>query len=81
MRIIPSTADAANGIAWVLRLFPSFCFADGLLNIGSREFYAFMEDKKEAYKVYDTKIALGDIIMLAVTGIIYIVLLFVYEHL
>lgn len=45
MRIIPSTADAANGIAWVLRIFPSFCFADGLLNIGSRELYAFMEDK------------------------------------
>lgn len=40
-----------------------------------------MEERKEPYEVYDFKIATGNIMMLAITGVLYIVLVFVYEHL
>jgi ATP-binding cassette subfamily A (ABC1) protein 3 len=40
LRIIPSTADAANVIVWFLRPFPSFCFGSGVINLGSRKLFA-----------------------------------------
>lgn len=40
-----------------------------------------IEEREEPYEVYDFKIASGNIMMLALTGALYIALVFLYEHL
>lgn len=79
LRIIPSTADVAKVLVWFLRIFPSFCFGSGVINLGARKLFATIEGKDEDYEVFDVDITLADIICLAVTGLIYIILVFVIE--
>lgn len=80
LRIIKSTAETAKVIQWFLRFIPSYCFGSGLINLGSRKLYATLEGEEE-FGVFDIDICLGDILMLAITGCVYIVLVFVIERL
>jgi len=81
LRIIPSTTEVAKILQWFLRFIPSYCFGSGLINLGARKLYTTIEGREEDYEVYDINICLGDILMLAITGFIYIVLVFVIEKL
>ena len=79
LRFIKSTRDAGLIIGWVLRLIPSFAFGYGILNISSRETYATLEGKKEAYLIYDMNIAGGDVLLMSLEGLVYFILVFIVE--
>jgi len=64
-----------------LRLIPSFSFGYGVLNIGNRSLYATKDGKKLAYGAFDMNIAGGDVLMLSLEGVVYMLLIFLYEHL
>lgn len=79
LRIIPSTVDVANVLVWFLRVFPSFSFGLGVINLGARKLFATIEGKSKPYEVFDEKICLSDILCLAFTGLFYIILVFIIE--
>lgn len=80
LRIIPSTRSGAKAVAWILRLIPSFAFAYGVLNACSREAYKSFEGYTEVKDVYDMDIAGGDIMMLALEGFFYVLIVFLIEY-
>lgn len=65
----------------MFRLIPSFAFGYGVLNVGSRNLYSQMENKKELDGPFEMNIAGGDILFLACFGLAYILMIFVYEYL
>ena len=81
LRIIKSTNSVALIIGWILRLIPSFSFGYGILNISSRDTYAILEGRSSAYEVFDLNIAGGDVLMMALEGPAYLILIFVIEKL
>ena len=81
LRIIESTRTAAKIIVWFLRLIPSFSFATGILNISNRTLYAAVEGYRKPKGPYDLDIAGGDILMMALEGLVYILLVFLVEKL
>lgn len=45
LRILASESNpAGRGLAWLLRLHPSFAFGEGLLNMGSGSLYGTYEN-------------------------------------
>lgn len=45
LRIVSDTANpVGRGLAWFFRIFPSFSFGEGLINMGSRNIYSFYEN-------------------------------------
>jgi len=41
LRILGTGSSAAGrGIAWIFRIYPAFAFGEGLINIGSVNFYS-----------------------------------------
>lgn len=44
LRLIPSTRSGAKTAAWFIRLFPSFCFSYGILNLTNKDNYAVIEN-------------------------------------
>jgi len=69
------------GIGWVLRLIPSFSFGYGVINMGNRSKYALDNGLTEPYGTFDMNIAGGDVLLLSIEGVVYMILVFVYEHL
>ena len=51
------------------------------MHIGSRDLWARRDNVAEPYPAFDAKIALYDIIMLGVTGLIYFIFVFIAEYL
>jgi ATP-binding cassette subfamily A (ABC1) protein 3 len=43
LRLIEKTRDPSKLAAWALRLFPSFSFAFGIINMSNRDIYAQVE--------------------------------------
>lgn len=80
LRLFPDTNKIGKGIAWGLRVLPSFSYSYGLMNIGNRELYSQLQGQKTAMPCYDMSIAGGDMIFLAVFSVVYFVLLFVVER-
>jgi ATP-binding cassette subfamily A (ABC1) protein 3 len=82
LRLIESTRDAGIITAWVLRIFPSFSFAEGIINIGNKSLYAIRNKKPIgfAYDTYDLDIAGGPILMLCLIGTFSFIMVFVVEH-
>ena len=68
-------------IGWVLRLIPSFSFGYGVINIGNRANYALKEGHSDPYMTFDIDIAGGDVLFLSLEGVIYMLLVFLYENL
>ena len=52
-----------------------------MLNIGNRSLYATNDDKKVPYGTFDMDIAGGDVLMLSLEGVVYMLLIFLYEYL
>ena len=45
LRILGSSSNpVGRGIAWILRLYPSFAFGEGMLNMGSGSLYGTYEN-------------------------------------
>lgn len=49
--------------------------------MSNRSLFAAIEGYKEPKSVWDMDIAGGDVLMLAITGVLYLILIFVVEHL
>jgi ATP-binding cassette subfamily A (ABC1) protein 3 len=64
-----------------LRLIPSFSFGYGVLNIGNRSLYAQKDKLDQPYSTFDMNIAGGDVLFLALEGVCYMLLIFLYENL
>lgn len=80
LRLIDSTRSAAKGISYVLRLIPSFSFAYGIVNACSKDTYKVMEGWSESKSTYDVDVAGLDLLYLAFSGILYIILIFTIEY-
>jgi ATP-binding cassette, subfamily A (ABC1), member 3 len=82
LRILGSGSNSiGRGIAWVLRLYPSFAFGEGLLNVGSVTIYGFIENSGVTMDPLDLEIGLAGIIYLAVGSVFFFVLLLAIEKL
>lgn len=81
LRLIKSTRSIGVALGWILRLVPSFSFGYGVLNIGSRTLYSRIDGNKEPYGTFDLNIAGGDVILLAIEGIVYFFLILLIEFL
>ena len=84
LRFIDKTSsDIGRGIAWPLRIIPSYCFGEGLINMGSVNLISLNEKERgeEPYEVFDIEIALAPIIFLIIFTVIYTTLVFVFESL
>ena len=79
--LFDSSRDAAHALMWIFRFIPNFCFGMGLMNLGNRDNFAFLDGEKDGYEPFDIKSAGGDLLMLGLTAIFYMVLLFVMEWL
>lgn len=80
LRLIKSTRDVAVILAWIFRIIPSFSFAFGILNACSKETYMVMFGWTEMKSTYDIEVSGGDILMLAISGVAYIILIFIVEY-
>lgn len=80
LRLIPSTRSGTKIAHWFLRLIPSFSFAYGIVNACSRTTYRTIEGYAEVKDVYDLDIAGGDILFLALEGLVYTIFVFVIEY-
>jgi len=56
LRLIESTRSGSKIAAWFIRLIPSFCFADGILNLTNASTYANIEGYKTPKSSYDLDI-------------------------
>ncbi|CAG9335868.1 unnamed protein product [Blepharisma stoltei] len=63
---------------WFFRLFPNFCFGNGILQIASQEFIAYF-DGDETEPVFSLEAAGGDILYLGATAVGYSILLIFAE--
>jgi ATP-binding cassette subfamily A (ABC1) protein 3 len=81
LRLIESTRDGSKIAAWFIRIFPSFCFSFGILNVTNKSTYALVEGYKNPKDTYDLDIAGGDIMYLCLGGVVYMILVFVIEML
>ena len=63
-----------------MRLIPSFSFAYGILGASSKSIYKVIEGWPYLKSTWDVDVGGTDILYLSITGIIYIVLVFLVEH-
>lgn len=81
LRLIESTRNIGIALGWIFRFIPSFAFGYGVLNIGNRTLYAQKDGLKEPYGTFDMAISGGDVLFLAVGGVFYFLMVFLYEYL
>ena len=60
-------------MGWFMRIFPSFAFGYGVLNVGNRATWSVLDgrDPDDPYKAIDMKVAGGDILFLGLGGFVY----------
>ncbi|CAD8078681.1 unnamed protein product [Paramecium primaurelia] len=80
LRLIKSTRDIAKILQWIFRFIPSFSFAYGIVNSCSKATYKVLEGWTETKSTYDIEVAGADLIFLAFTGVLYIILVFIIEY-
>jgi ATP-binding cassette subfamily A (ABC1) protein 3 len=79
LRIIPSTRSIAQVLMWIMRIFPSYSFGYGLLNVTSTKIIAKIEGV-DSLEPSDIRASGGDMLMLGLMGIVYTILVFVCEY-
>jgi len=79
MYLFDTSRGAAHALLWIFRFIPNFCFGMGLMNLGNRDNFAFLDGETEGYDAFDLQSSGGDILMLGLTAIFYLVLLFLME--
>jgi len=75
-----SAPGAAKALQWILRLIPTFCFGMGIMNLGSRDVFAVYDGRSEPYDALDLDSAGGDILMMGLTTVLYLVLILLMEY-
>lgn len=70
-----------RGLAWPLRIIPSFAFGEGLVNMGSVTLLSIFENDGKDLDSFYLEVALAPIIFLVVFGCVYVALMFVMEWL
>lgn len=81
MRLIESTRSGSKIAAWFIRIFPSFTFSFGIINMCNISTYASVEGYKDVKNVYDFDISGGDILYLGLEGFVFMALVFLLEAL
>ncbi|KAL4430213.1 hypothetical protein ABPG74_014772 [Tetrahymena malaccensis] len=81
LRLMSSTKSLALKLQWIFRLFPSFCFGYGIVNMANRSLYASSIGNKQQQGTWDLDIAGGDVMMLCIEGVFYYILIFLVEYL
>ncbi|CAG9334828.1 unnamed protein product [Blepharisma stoltei] len=79
--IFDSTRGLGNFLRWLFRFIPSFCFGNGLMDIGSSSLYASLDGKSSKYDAFDINSAGGDILMYFLMIPIYMLLVYLQEYL
>jgi len=80
MRLIAkSSRDVNQGLQYIFRLSPIYCFSYGIMNASNREVYATLFGEKEVRGALDWQIAGADVIFLLVETVVYTALIFVVE--
>lgn len=81
MRVISDDArDVANGLQWIFRLSPIFCFGFGIDNAANRESYAAIMGEDHIKSALSIDLAGGDILYLVLETFVYFGLVFLIEH-
>lgn len=71
LRLINSNSNkTARSLAWFLRIFPAYCFGEGLVNICSIPFYSKVQENIEL-EYFSLEISLAPIIYLACTSCLF----------
>jgi len=68
-------------LQWVLRIFPTFSMTNGFLNLANKEIYALQGQTSVSASIYNVSYVGGDILMLIVQAVFYMLLVFVIEKL
>ena len=71
----------AKGLAYPLRLIPSFSFGYGILNMNNKYLYSVVEGYKPPKDVYDMDISGTDLLFLGFTGFLYYFIIFIIQFL
>lgn len=80
LRLIESTRSVAKGLAYIFRIIPSFSFAYGILGASSKSTYKIIEGWTFVKSTWDIDVSGLDVIYLSITGLIYLLLVFVVEY-
>lgn len=78
MYFFSSTRDVGKALRWVFRLVPSFCFGNGLFNVGM-DIFAVL-DGEDSYDAFEIDGAGADILFLGIDTIIYVIMLIIGEY-
>ncbi|KRW99021.1 P-loop containing nucleoside triphosphate hydrolase [Pseudocohnilembus persalinus] len=79
LKLINSTSTIGEIIQWPLRFVPSYAFGSALINIGGRNLLALINGKSEPDSAFSFNVAGADILFLAITGVLYSLLIFLIE--
>lgn len=71
-------SDAADGLAWILRICPQFALGNGFMNMSFMSLFGFFDD--ENYTPLDMRITGNSLVYMAVFTIVYLVLLLWVER-
>ncbi|CAG9318442.1 unnamed protein product [Blepharisma stoltei] len=80
MYLFDQTRSAAHGLRWIFRIFPNFCFGFGILEVGSRRLLASLDGRNEPYDALSLDSAGGDILMMGIMTLVYMLLIFIAEY-
>lgn len=80
LRLVKSTRQVSITIGWIFRIIPSFSFGYGILNIGNRNLYAFLDGVTALDSPYSLNIAGGDLICMFLEGLLYFLVVFLIER-
>jgi ATP-binding cassette subfamily A (ABC1) protein 3 len=74
-----NSRDAGKVLAWILKVFPNFCFGWGVINVGSKETFKVLLELDEAYDSFDINSAGGCMLLMGIMTLVYLGLVVVFE--
>eukprot|EP00744_Colponema_vietnamica_P001462 GILI01002420.1.p1 GENE.GILI01002420.1~~GILI01002420.1.p1 ORF type:complete len:1195 (+),score=422.18 GILI01002420.1:401-3586(+) len=81
LRLIPSSRSINQDLLNVYRIFPLFCFADGISSVTQRTLYSQVFDRVDnPYKAFDWDISGGSICFMAAETVVYFLIVLVIEY-
>ena len=73
-----STRNAGQVLAWVLKIFPNFCFGWGVLRIGAKSSFASFQGTGES-DAFDLDSAGGCIMVMGIITVVYFILVIIAQ--
>jgi len=81
LRLFDSTRSVGDVLQWLFRPLPSFAMTTGFLNLANRDVFTMIYDRTSQMSAYDVLLTGGDLLFLAISAIVYFILIFVVESL